>query len=115
VQIVVAGAVGDEADQPPQFAWTRTPLEERSWESAEIRWLGVRAFEEARRDVPIRWSLRIPEGDIRGEIDAVGHDAVLGPEREGRRAVEIRFTVTGWVEFGNERVDVAGMIRHTQQ
>jgi hypothetical protein len=115
VQLVVAETVGDEAAEPPQFAWTRTPLEERTWESAEITWLEVRAFEEARRDVPVRWSFRIPDGDIRGEVDAVGQDALLGPEREGRRAIEIRFTVTGWVEFGSERVDLAGMIRHTQQ
>ena len=45
----------------------------------------------------------------------VGFDVVLGPERGGRRAVEIRYSVTGWVDLQGERRDVMGTIRHTQQ
>jgi hypothetical protein len=89
--------------------------EERSWAEGEIRWLDVRRYEEARRDVPARWSLRIPSAGLAGELEAAGFDAVLGPERGGRRAVEMRYTVSGWFDLDGRRHTAIGTIRHTQQ
>lgn len=116
IQLVMADAVEND-DEGASYAWTRRGGRERVWDAAEIRWLEVRAFQEARRDVPRRWSFRIPGSEIGGEVEALGFDAVLGPERAGRRAVEIRFSVEGWigVEGDDEVRRVTGMIRHTQR
>ena len=75
----------------------------------------VRPYQEARRDIPRRWTFRIPGAAVMGEVSAVGFDVEMGPERGARRALEVRYTVEGWVEIGGERSDVTGMIRHTQQ
>ncbi|MEX2583224.1 MAG: hypothetical protein WD766_08110 [Gemmatimonadota bacterium] len=114
IQLVLAETIGGaEADE--RYAWTRTSAGERMWPEAEVRWLEFRAYEEARRDIPRRWSFHIPAAGIQGELEASGFDAVLGPERAGRRAVEIRYTVQGWIDMPGGRRDAAGLIRHTQQ
>ena len=114
LQLVLAETIGT-ADQEPEWAWARTSAGERSWDAADIRWAELAPFEEARRDIPMRWTFAVPAGEITGEISAIGYDAVLGPERGARHAVEIRFNVEGWVEMQGVRRDVVGMIRHTQQ
>jgi hypothetical protein len=114
MQFVLAEKMGGTGDAPG-YAWTRLDGRERSWERAEIRWLELRPYQDARRDVPRRWSFQIPGSGIAGELEAVGSDAILGPERGGRRAVEMRFTVEGWVQVQGRRASVAGTIRHTQQ
>ncbi len=114
IQMVLAETLsGDNKDEG--YAWLRTPSAERTWDDGELRWLEVRAYQDARRDIPVRWSYQIPGADVSGELDAAGFDVILGPERGGRRAVEIRYTVSGWMEIGEQRREVVGVIRHTQQ
>jgi hypothetical protein len=84
------------------------------WERAQIRWIEMRPYEQARRDIPLRWSLRVPGAEREGEIEALGFDVVVGAERAGRRAVEARYTVEGWVSVDGVRTTVVGMVRHTQ-
>lgn len=120
IQLVLAERIGGDAVAAasagqPGYAWTRRSSSERTWDGAEIRWGDMRPYQEARRDVPRAWYFQIPGAGIYGEVEAEGFDAVLGPERAGRRAVEIRFGVTGWVELQGERREVVGMVRHTQQ
>jgi hypothetical protein len=114
IQLVLAESVGGEA-AATSYAWARLPAGERAWSNAEIRWLDMRPYQEARRDLPRRWTFRIPAADIEGELEAAGYDVVLGPERAGRRAVEVRYTVRGWVYIQGEQAEIVGMIRHTQQ
>jgi hypothetical protein len=113
IQLVLAETLGDR--EQPQFAWLRTPAGEQAFGRAQIRWLEMETYEDARRDIPRKWSFRIPDSEVRGEIEAIGYNARLGPERGGRRAVEIRYSVAGWIEIEGERHEVSGSIRHTQR
>jgi hypothetical protein len=97
------------------FAWAWRPGGEQAWERAEVRWLELRAFEEARRDIPLHWSFRVPEAAIHGEVSALGMEPRVGAERPGRRPVEIRYTVEGWIEVGEARSPVIGVITHIQE
>jgi hypothetical protein len=97
------------------FAWTGRADAERSWETAEIDPLEVRPLPVARRDIPLRWRFRVPGAGVHGEVRALGYDPVLGPEREGRRAVDVRYTVDGWVEVDGRRSRVQGTVRHSQR
>lgn len=113
LQLVMGESLaGEEASEG--FAWVRNGETERTWEEGEVRWLEVRSYQDARRDIPHRWSIRIPGAGIEGEVTADGFDALLGPERGARRAVEVRYTVTGWLLIDGERHEVTGMIRHAQ-
>lgn len=114
IQLLLAEAMGGAQPGERTFGWTSLGGSERSWDAAEIRWLDMRPYERARRDIPVRWSYRIPEAGVFGEVQAVGYDVTVGAERGGRRSVEVRYTVDGWVEAGGDRYPVYGMIRHLQ-
>jgi hypothetical protein len=114
IQFVMAEALSDSASEPT-FAWMRNAAGERMLGAALIRWQNMQPFEDARRDLPTRWSIRVPSEQMEGELEAVGFDALLGPERGGRVAIEVRFSVTGWIEMHEERRQVYGMVRHTQK
>lgn len=97
------------------FAWTGRADAERSWEMAEIQSMEPRPLPEARRDIPLRWRFRIPGAGVQGEVRALGFAPVLGAEREGRRAVDVRYTVSGWVEVDGRPIRVHGTVRHSQR
>lgn len=97
------------------FAWAWTAEGERSWERAEVRWMETRSYEDARRDIPLHWSFRVAEAGLHGEVSAIGINPRVGPERPGRRAVEVRYTVEGWVEIEGRRSAVLGTVRHVQE
>ncbi|HET7276427.1 MAG TPA: hypothetical protein VFI91_14755 [Longimicrobiaceae bacterium] len=114
LRIVMAEAMGSANPEERTFGWVLSDGDERTWEDAEVRWLNMRPLEEARRDIPLQWSFRIPDSGLIGEVTALGFDYTLGPEQAGRRAVEVRYTVEGWVEAGNVRRRVYGVVLHSQ-
>lgn len=114
IQLVIVETLSGDGEGDG-YAWIRTPSGERTWDDGELRWLEIRAYDEARRDIPIRWTFRVPGADVTGELTAQGYDAILGPERGGRRAIELRYSVSGSIEVGGVRRNVVGAIRHTQQ
>jgi hypothetical protein len=115
LRLVLGESLAREGEGIRGFATSWTGSVERSWERAEVRWLELRAFDEARRDIPLHWSFRIPEAGIHGEVSALGMAPKVGMDRPGRRAVEIRYTVEGWIEIGEARSAVIGVVRHIQQ
>lgn len=113
-QLVVAVG-GDPRTSGSSLAWWRSGGEATEWGQVELSPLAMRPLAEARRDIPSRWRLSIPEGELTGEVQALGLTAEIGEEREGVRAVEVRYTVVGWVERGGRRVRVHGMLRHSRR
>ena len=111
LQLLLAESAGEIVSM---LAWLRTPTGDQTWVGGEVTSLELRPYEEARRDIPIRWSFQLDDVELVGEVEASGFDALLGPERGGRRTVEVRYSVVGWVEVQDQRWPVTGMIRHTQ-
>jgi hypothetical protein len=103
------------AEDDASFTWVRTPIEDRTLPGGEVAWLEVEPLEDARRDIPISWTLANEAVGLTGELRAIGRDVILGPERGGRRAVEIRYSVEGSIEVSGETWPVTGTIRHGQQ
>jgi hypothetical protein len=112
LQLVLAES---NAEAEPAYAWLRTSEGDQSWAGGEVTRLETRPLDDARRDIPVRWSFQLNEVGLIGEVEASGFDAVLGPERGGRRAVEVRYSVVGWLEVEDARWPVTGMIRHIQR
>lgn len=103
----------EEGNDPPlTIAWLQDGSGRREWGEAQLLARGERALPEARREIPRRWSFVVPGAGIRGEVYGNGFAAESGAERAGRRAVEARYTVTGWMESGGRRLNVSGLARH---
>lgn len=114
LRLVLTGAVGGADTGEEAAAWTLLPGEERVWDRAEVRQLEHLALPPARRDIPVRWGYSVPDAEIEGEVRSLGYDAEVGEERAGRRAVEVLYTVEGWISVAGTRRRVVGVIRHSQ-
>lgn len=98
----------------PGATWALAAGTDQASQDGTVEWVQVRTLEEARRDIPLHWSFAAPEVGVTGEVTALGYDAVLGDGRGGRRDVEVRYTVEGWIERDGRRVEVFGVARHLQ-
>lgn len=116
LRLLVAEAMDGEGEGRG-VAWMRGPEGDRAWDVAEVRWMEVEPYEEARRDIPVRWTFRVPQAGLYGQVESMGYTVVLGEERAGRRALEARYTVRGWVQRDGQvtRSKVTGMLRHQQR
>ena len=112
--LIVNGATGTP-ENDISLGWTSTAAAEEVWDQARARWIEVRALELARRDIPLRWSYAIPGAGIRGEVEALGYEAVLGEEEGERREVEVWYSVEGNAEIDGETRRVFGTVYHSQR
>lgn len=95
--------------------WARVEFGERQWQGVRFQWAEVRAFEEARRDVPVRWALQSVEGDLQGTLESVAPflEAVEG---EGPvLPLEGLFQIAGSLALDGREFPVRGFIRHMQR
>lgn len=95
-------------------SWVLAAGMEEARQEGSVSWPEVRPLEAARRDIPLRWAFEAAEADVRGEVSSIAYSSSVGEERAGRRAVEIRYTVEGWLEMDGERREVRGVVRHEQ-
>lgn len=105
---------GEPATDAGSTSWAFTGGPDDAYQEARVDWVEVRSLEAARRDIPLHWRFESAEADVSGEVTAVGYHTTVGVERGGRRAVEVRYSVEGWLESGGERVEVRGVLRHEQ-
>lgn len=106
---------GAPAPDPAATSWAFVRGGEDAVQEGRVEWIEMLPVQEARRDIPLHWRFEAPELDLRGEVTALGQDASIGLERGGRRELEMRYTVEGWLERDGERVEVKGIVRHAQR
>lgn len=111
--LLVASGVGRGAGGSDGFAWMRSGAGGREWSEVRLIRHGGRPLQEARREIPRSWTFTIPQAGIRGQVHGRAFAAEIGAERTGRRGVEARYTVTGWLERGGRRTPLAGLILHS--
>ncbi len=128
-QVMLAEIPGGERGPAGASTWvgrTRVAFQERDWPAVQVEWRQVRSFDQARRDVPATWALRVsppPDaaGGPRGEAPLVGElrvrrsflvadEAAPGPVLP----VSGFFEVEGEITVLGERIPVRGLVRHLQ-
>jgi hypothetical protein len=94
-------------------AWSKLGDQERQWPDVTVSWSARRAFERARREVPVAWSA-VAGGELRVDLDV--HAALIqAGEGEGPQLpVDAFFQVVGTVRIGDAVHPVRGLLRHTQ-
>lgn len=105
-------------DPPSEMSYralARVGDEEYRWPVFQVEWTAVRAFQLARRDVPVQWSLRSPNGDLSGTLEAVTSELRAGEGEGPLLPVEGLFQVRGTVEIGGAEIPVRGLFRHLQR
>ena len=88
--------------------WMQRNGEVRTWDSGSFEAIGERILPEARRGIPRGWRVTAPGAGASGMVHATGFIAEIGAERAGRRGVEVRYTLEGWLTVDGSRVPVRG-------
>jgi hypothetical protein len=95
----------------------RVSFLDRQWRDVRFMWSEVRAFEEARRDVPMGWEIETDEGDLTGTLTSTASFlAVAEGEGEGPLLpVDGLFQVSGTLILDGGEYPVRGFISHQQR
>lgn len=96
-------------------AWVRWTFRDLQWPEVSVDWTDVRAFEPARRDVPVEWRLTTPGGDLRGLLRTRSSNLETGAGEGPVLPVEGFMLLEGTIEIEGQSVPVLGVIRHQQR
>jgi hypothetical protein len=94
--------------------WARVEFLDRQWQRVRLTWSEVRAFESARRDVPMSWEIQSPEGDLTGSLTAMAPFLEVGGGEGPMLPVDALFQVAGTLTLDGGDFPVRGFIRHLQ-
>lgn len=109
-------APADSARSPARYGgWSRLALRDLGWEDVAMEWVEMRAFEEARRDIPVQWHFSTPRGDLSGTLTALDSYVEAGAGEGPILPVSGFFEVSGDLEIQNEEFQVVGIVRHIQR
>lgn len=94
--------------------WGRVDFADQQWEGLQLVWSEVRAFEPARRDVPMSWQIQSGSSEIEGFLDAVSPLLEVGEGEGPMLPVDALYQVSGTLTLEGREFPVRGIIRHQQ-
>jgi hypothetical protein len=94
--------------------WARLDFRQLQWPVLTMQWPDLRAFERARRDVPVAWSVAAPDGEVTVELSAAGTHLEAGEGEGAQLPVQGLFGVVGTLSFEGGLYPVRGLLRHVQ-
>jgi len=114
VAAVFEARIGVPATGQPYSGWARRGEASLRWTNVEVTWDEVRAFQDARRDVPVAWSLRSPDGEVAGALRSVAAWLAAGEGSGPLLPVDGLFQVGGTLLIEGDSIPVRGLVRHVQ-
>ena len=95
--------------------WSRVSFRDLQWPDLALEWEEVRPFESARRDIPVRWGIGTPGGEVSGSLESVSSHVIVGQGDGPILPLIALFEVSGSIEVEGEEFSVSGIIRHVQR
>lgn len=94
--------------------WARLDFRILRWPVLTLEWPEVRAYERARRDVPVAWRVSSPGDEVTGDLEAGGVRIEAGEGEGPQLPVWGLFGVRGTLTVEGGAYPVVGLLRHTQ-
>lgn len=95
-------------------AWARVDFRDTQWLGVSVTWEGTRAFEEARRDVPVEWSISSGNGELVGRLEVQSAWLEAGEGSGPLLPVTAFYQVRGEVQVQGRTYPVWGLFHHSQ-
>ena len=95
--------------------WAQLDLRQLQWPQILVEWEEVRAFEPARRDVPVRWSIASTDGEMEGTLVIQSSNMEVGTGEGPILPVDAFFEVEGSIRVEGGEYPVRGLVRHIQR
>ena len=106
--------VGIPPGSTPYIGWARLGDRELRWPRVDVEWTETRAFERARRDVPVAWSFASADGALVGTLSTVAMHLTVRAGPGPILPVEGLFQVSGTLTIDGDSYEVRGVLRHLQ-
>ncbi len=110
---LVMHAMGPGSEQ--YQVWGRQGLQTIGWPEATVTWGAVQAYDRARRDVPVSWSISSDTGDLSALLELRRADLEAGIGDGPLLPVDGFLEVGGRLVLRGAEYAVRGLIRHTQR
>ncbi len=107
--------------------WIRTEAGDETWPGVQVRWDELRAYEPARRDVPVRWLVQVndhdPDADpeaeepsprLAGYLETMNSHLAVGEGEGPLLPVHGLFRLQGELVLDGDTIPVTGVARHRQ-
>jgi hypothetical protein len=116
VQAVLSGKDAPSASGGTLEGWARLQdSSEISWRDVAVSWAETRAFEEARREVPVRWSMASGDGEMSADLEVKTAHIEAGAGDGPLLPVDALLEVAGNLRIGDDAYPVRGLVRHGQR
>lgn len=114
VQVLLESPALAEPGAPGAYrAWARVDFRDLQWPDVTVTWDEARAFEPARRDIPVAWGIASPDR-LSGRLEVVSTHLQAGEGPGPLLPVDALLEVSGTVTIQGLRYPVRGLVRHTR-
>lgn len=116
VQVVLASPVEAEPGTDGAFVgFARHQLRQVQWPDVTVEWPERRAYEPARRNVPVVWRFESADGEIEGRLEVESAELETGEGDGPLLPVRAFFEVGGTVQIENTEYPVRGLVHHRRE
>ena len=116
VQLVLSGTDVPVGGTASYEGWARLPdASEIPWRDITIAWTETRAFEKARREVPVRWTVSTANREMAADLEVRTAHIEAGEGEGPLLPVDALFEVAGNLRIGNVTYPLRGLVRHIQR
>jgi len=117
LQVVLENPTASPAGQPGGYrVWARLDFRDLQWPSVTVDWAEVNAFQPARQDVPVSWTLSSEDPDLPldGVLQVQSAQIQAGEGTGPVLPVDAVFLVAGTLRVEGRTFPVHGLFRHTR-
>ena len=116
LQLVLQGESEHQGEPPPTYrGWGRLDFRNLQWSTLNVDWVETSAFQPARRDVPVSWTISSPEGDLQGVLEVSSADVRARQGGGPVLPVQALFEVEGTVTIEDRTFPIGGLFRHERR
>ena len=116
LQIVLQGESEHQGEPLPTYrGWGRLDFTNLQWSTLTVDWVETSAFQPARRDVPVSWTISSQEGDLQGVLEVSSADVRAGQGSGPVLPLQALFEVEGTVTIEERTFPIRGLFRHERR
>jgi len=116
LQLVLQGESEHQGEPLPTYrGWGRLDFRDVQWSTLNVDWVETNAFQPARRDVPVSWTISSPDSELQGILAVTSADVLTGQGSGPVLPVQALFEVEGTVTIEESTFPVRGLFRHERR
>ncbi|MHB1194971.1 MAG: hypothetical protein ACYC6F_18265 [Longimicrobiales bacterium] len=115
LQVILENPEASEPNSPGAYRiWARLEYRDLQWPAVNVDWADVSAFEPARQDIPVSWTISTDDEGVEGVLQVQAAHVEAGQGAGPLLPVDALFLVVGTLRVEGRTYPVHGLFRHTR-